>query len=70
MIDVLHATALPVFPFITMIHHTQDHLQKEVLQHIQETTADPDSTLHLNQVRELSINLHSTVVGHQQNPEI
>ena len=69
MIEVLHTTTIPVITAIAVIHHIKDHLHIEVLQHIQETTADPDPTLHINQVRKLSINLHSNVVGHQQHPQ-
>ena len=69
MIEVLHDAIIPVLTIIVVIQHIEDYLHTEVFQHIQEITAHPNPTLHINQVRKLSINLHSDVVGHQQNPE-
>ena len=56
-IEALCATATVLIIF-AMTHHTKDHPHAEVPQLIPEIAADPDHIPHINQVRELHINLH------------
>ena len=51
-------TAATVLITFTATHHITDHPHVEVPQIIPEIAADPDHELHINQVRELHINLH------------
>ena len=55
--EELHTAATVLIAF-AMTHHTNDHPHVEAPQLIPEITANPDHKLHINQVRELCINLH------------
>ena len=63
-IEALHATATVLITF-TMMHHIEDHPHIEVPQLIPEIIADPDHILHINQVRQLCINLHPVLTEPQ-----
>ena len=63
-IEALHATATVLINFATT-HHIKDHPHVEVPPLIPEIAADPDHILHINQVRELCINLHPVLTEPQ-----
>ena len=69
-IGVLHDTITPALTVITVTHHTTDHPHTGVLWHIQETTADSDHDLHIDQVRKHSTKLHLNITEFQQNLKI
>ena len=56
-IEALCATTTIPMVFV-MTHHIKDYPHIEVPQLIPEITADPNHVPHINQVRELYINLH------------
>ena len=64
-IGVLHDAITPAPIFITMIHHTEEHLHTEVPHLIPEIAAEPDQVLHINQVRKPSSNPSKTAVKPQ-----
>ena len=57
-IGVLHNAVSPVLIITTVTHLIEDHPHIGVLQLIPKITADPNHTLHINQVRKLCISLH------------
>ena len=57
-IGVLCDDVTPVLIVTAMTHHIEDHLQVGVLQLIQKIAADPNHTLHINQIRKLFICFH------------
>ena len=59
-IAALCTTATEIIAFAT-IHHIKDHPHIEVPQPIPEITADPEHILHINQVKELCVNLHAVL---------
>ena len=63
-IEALH-TATTVLITFAMTHHIKDHPHVKGPPLIPEITADPDHVLHINQVRELCINLHPVLTEPQ-----
>ena len=63
-IEALCATTTVLIAFATT-PHIKDHPHVELPQPIPETAADPDHILHINQVRELCINLHPVLTEPQ-----
>ena len=63
-IETLHAATTLLIIF-AVTHHIEDHPHAEVPQFIPEITADPDHIPHINQVRELCINLHPVLTEPQ-----
>ena len=61
-----HDATTPVLTVISMTHHTTVHPHVGVLQHIQETTVDPNQDMHTDQVRTHNINLHLNIAELQQ----
>ena len=55
-IEALHTAATVLITF-AITQHLEDHPHVEVPQLIPEIVADPDHILHINQVRQLCINL-------------
>ena len=53
-----------------MTHHIKGHPHIGVLQLIQKIAANPDHTLHINQVRKLHTSLHPVLTELQQNLKI
>ena len=64
-IEALCAPATVLITF-AMTPHIEDHPHVEVPQCIPEIAADPDHVLHINQVRELHINLHTVLTEPQE----
>ena len=62
--EALHTDVTVLITFAAT-HHIEDHPHLEVPQLILEITVDPDHILHINQVRELHINLHPVLTEPQ-----
>ena len=62
--------AVTVLIAFTVTPHIKDHPHVEVPQPIPEIEANPEHELHINQVRELCINLHPALTEPQGNPRI